>query len=95
MLTAFRMPDDDHGGAGIFQHFSAEVASEGASDLCAAILAADGDAAGRRLHRTRNQRRRQADQNVGRWRRRLHRGGNSFDLAKLGRHPVHFPVSRD
>jgi hypothetical protein len=95
MLTAFRMSDDDGRGACISQHFGADVTGERTGDFRAAILPTDGDPAAGGLHRPRDQRRGQADQNVGEWRRGFHRGGNCFDFAELGRQPVHLPVTGD
>ena len=95
MLAAFRMSDDDRGGARTFQHFGADVSGERAGDFRAAVLPADGDPAAGGLHRPRDQRRGQADQNVGEWRHGLNRGGNRLDFAELRRQPVHLPVSGD
>ncbi len=60
-----------------------------------AILPTDGDPAGGGLRRPRDQRRGQADQNVGEWRRSFHRGGNCLDFDKLRRQTVHLPISGD
>jgi len=95
MLAALRMADDDCGGTGAFQHFGADVSGERAGDFRAAILAADGDPARCGLHRPSDQRRGQADQNVGERRHTLRRGGNRLDFAELRRQPVHLPVSGD
>jgi len=93
MLAAFRMSDNDSGGAGTLQHFGADVAGERAGNFRAAVFAADGDPAASGLHRPRDQRRGQTDQNVSRWRHSLHGGGNCLDFVELRRHPVHLPVS--
>jgi hypothetical protein len=95
MLSALRMSDDNRGGARTFQHFGADVARERACDFRVTVLSADGEAACGGLCRPRDQRRGQADQNVGGWRRGFHRGGNRLDLAELRRQPVHLPVSGD
>jgi hypothetical protein len=81
------------GGACIFQHFGADVSRERPGDLAMAILPSDGDVVCGSLYRAGDQRGGRANQNIGKRRRRFHRGGNSRNLPKLLRQPMHFPVS--
>ena len=95
MQTTFAMANDERKCTSAFQHFGADVASEGACNLRTAILTTDGNATSGYLHRARNQRRWHAEKHIGRWRRRLHRGGDRFNFKELSCHAVLLPAFGD